>query len=74
MTRKSIKARFARGGSNKYLVSMLEEGLVDYILDGQTFDLDGVRSMAEIRGMCGPLLLPVTTTTGREILPSWWMW
>jgi len=41
------KARFARGGSNKYLVQMLEEGLVEYILDGQTFDLDGVRSMRE---------------------------
>ena len=41
------KARFARGGSNKYLVKMLEEGLTDYILDGQTFDLDGVRSMRE---------------------------
>jgi citrate lyase subunit alpha/citrate CoA-transferase len=26
---------------------MLEEGLIDYILDGQTFDLEGVRSMAE---------------------------
>ena len=47
MKEKNIKARFARGGSNKYLVSMLEEGLVDYILDGQTFDLEGVRSMAE---------------------------
>lgn len=41
------KARFARGGSNKYLVKMLEEGLTDYILDGQTFDLDGVRSMRD---------------------------
>lgn len=41
------KARFARGGSNKYLVKMLEEGLVEYILDGQTFDLDGVRSMRD---------------------------
>jgi citrate lyase subunit alpha/citrate CoA-transferase len=41
------KARFVRGGSNKYLVSMLEEGLTDYILDGQTFDLDGVRSMRD---------------------------
>ena len=29
---------------------MLEEGLVDYILDGQTFDLEGVRSMAENPG------------------------
>ncbi len=46
MIEKGIKARFARGGSNKYLVSMLEEGLLDYILDGQTFDLDGVTSMA----------------------------
>jgi citrate lyase subunit alpha / citrate CoA-transferase len=41
------KARFARGGSNKYLVQMLEEGLTDYILDGQTFDLEGVRSMRD---------------------------
>lgn len=47
MKEKGIKARFARGGSNKYLVSMLEEGLLDYILDGQTFDLEGVRSMAD---------------------------
>ncbi len=47
MLEKGIKARFARGGSNRYLVSMLEEGLVEYILDGQTFDLDGVRSMRE---------------------------
>jgi citrate lyase subunit alpha/citrate CoA-transferase len=47
MRKKGIKARFARGGSNKYLVKMLEEGLVEYILDGQTFDLDGVRSIRE---------------------------
>ncbi len=47
MRQKGIKARFARGGSNQYLVEMLEEGLVDYILDGQTFDLEGVRSMRE---------------------------
>ncbi|MFH0735419.1 MAG: citrate lyase subunit alpha [bacterium] len=47
MKAKGIKARFIRGGSNKYLVEMLEEGLTDYILDGQTFDLEGVRSMRE---------------------------
>jgi citrate lyase subunit alpha/citrate CoA-transferase len=47
---KGIKARFARGGSNKYLVQMLEEGLTEYILDGQTFDLEGVRSMRENPG------------------------
>jgi citrate lyase subunit alpha/citrate CoA-transferase len=47
MKAKGIKARFIRGGSTKYLVQMLEEGLTDYILDGQTFDLEGVRSMRE---------------------------
>jgi len=46
MKRAGVKARFVRGGSTKYLVELLEEGLTDYILDGQTFDLDGVRSMA----------------------------
>jgi citrate lyase subunit alpha/citrate CoA-transferase len=43
----NVKARFIRGGSTKQLVEMLEEGLTDYILDGQTFDLEGVRSMKE---------------------------
>lgn len=47
MREQKIKARFVRGGSNSYLVKMLEEGLTDYILDGQTFDLEGVRSMRE---------------------------
>lgn len=47
MKAKNVKARFIRGGSTKYLVQMLEEGLTDYILDGQTFDLEGVRSMHE---------------------------
>lgn len=47
MRERGIKARFARGGSNKYLVNMLEEGLLDYILDGQTFDLSGVASMRD---------------------------
>jgi len=46
MRESGIKARFVRGGSTKYLVEMLHEGLTDYILDGQTFDLDGVRSIA----------------------------
>jgi citrate lyase subunit alpha / citrate CoA-transferase len=47
MKKKGIKARFARGGSSKILVEMMEEGLIDYILDGQTFDLEGVRSMRD---------------------------
>jgi citrate lyase subunit alpha/citrate CoA-transferase len=47
MRERNIKARFIRAGSNKYPVKMLEEGLADYILDGQTFDLEGVRSMRD---------------------------
>jgi citrate lyase subunit alpha/citrate CoA-transferase len=47
MKQAGVKARFIRAGSNKHLVQMLEEGLTDYILDGQTFDLDGVRSMRD---------------------------
>jgi len=50
MRERNIKARFVRGGSNQYLTDMLEEGLTDYILDGQTFDLEGVRSMRENSG------------------------
>lgn len=47
MMKAGVKARFIRGGSTKYLVEMLEEELTDFILDGQTFDLEGVRSMRE---------------------------
>jgi len=46
MREAGVKARFVRGGSTKYLVEMLQEGLAGYILDGQTFDLDAVRSIA----------------------------
>ncbi|MGO8718442.1 MAG: citrate lyase subunit alpha [Acidobacteriaceae bacterium] len=46
MREAGVKARFVRGGSSKYLVEMLQEDLTDYILDGQTFDLDAVRSIA----------------------------
>ena len=46
MRESGVKARFVRGGSTKYLVELLEEGLTDYILDGQTFDLSGVQSIA----------------------------
>lgn len=47
MKEAGVRARFIRGGSTRYLVEMLEEDLTDYILDGQTFDLEGVRSMRE---------------------------
>lgn len=47
MKEAGFKAGWVRGGSTKYLVELLEEGLTNAILDGQTFDLDGVRSMRE---------------------------
>lgn len=47
MQEREIFAQFARGGSSQYLVEMLESGLVKTILDGQTFDLEGVRSIRE---------------------------
>ena len=46
MKEAGVKAGFVRGGSTKYLVDMLKEGLTGYILDGQTFDLDAVRSIS----------------------------
>ena len=46
MKQDGVKARFVRGGSTRYLVEMLREGLTDYILDGQTFDLEAVKSIA----------------------------
>jgi len=45
MKARGVKARFVRGGSTQYLVQLLEEGLTDFILDGQAFDEAGVRSM-----------------------------
>jgi citrate lyase subunit alpha/citrate CoA-transferase len=46
MKKTGVRARFIRGGSTKYLVEMLEEGLTDFILDGQAFDQEGIRSLA----------------------------
>jgi citrate lyase subunit alpha/citrate CoA-transferase len=46
MKEAGVKARFVRGGSTQFLVDLLNEGLTDYILDGQTFDLAGVASIA----------------------------
>ncbi|MBL8059544.1 MAG: hypothetical protein JNK63_02380 [Chthonomonas sp.] len=50
MRRQGVKASFVRGGSTKVVVDMLEEGLTPVILDGQTFDLEGVRSVRENPG------------------------
>mgnify|MGYP001411140757 FL=1 len=45
LKRKGWKFRFGFGGSTKYMVQMLEEGQMGYILDAQAFDLDSVRSI-----------------------------
>jgi citrate lyase subunit alpha/citrate CoA-transferase len=49
MRERGLRAQFVRGGSNRYLVEMLESGMADVLLDGQTFDLEGVRSARENR-------------------------
>jgi citrate lyase subunit alpha/citrate CoA-transferase len=45
LKKKGWKSRFGFGGSTKYMVKMLEEGQMGYILDAQAFDLDAVRSV-----------------------------
>lgn len=41
------KARFAFGGSTQHMVKMLGDGVLDYILDAQSFDLESVRSIRD---------------------------
>lgn len=47
MLKKGIKGSFGLGGITGYFVDMLHEGLVDKLLDVQSFDLDAVKSIAE---------------------------
>jgi citrate lyase subunit alpha/citrate CoA-transferase len=47
LKRKGWKARWAIGGTTRYSTQMLEEGTLEYMLDGQTFDHNAVESMAE---------------------------
>ena len=42
---KGWKSKFGFGGSTKYMVEMLEQGQMGYILDAQAFDLDSVASV-----------------------------
>lgn len=44
-----VRASWIHGGTNKYLVEMLEEGLCDVLVDGQAFDLDAVASIGRNR-------------------------
>lgn len=45
LKQKGWKSKFGFGGSTKYMVQMLEEGQMGYILDAQAFDLDSVCSI-----------------------------
>ena len=47
MREKNVVADFVRGGSTEVLVDILESGLSKFILDGQSFDLAGVRSLRD---------------------------
>jgi citrate lyase subunit alpha/citrate CoA-transferase len=45
LKREGWRSKFGFGGSTRYMVKMLEEGQMDYILDAQAFDLDSVASI-----------------------------
>ncbi len=47
MEEHNVVADFVRGGSTRYMVDMLKNGQTKFILDGQSFDLDGVRSLRD---------------------------
>ena len=49
LKRKGWKSKFGFGGSTRYMVRMLEEGQMGYILDAQAFDLDSVASVENNR-------------------------
>lgn len=49
---KNWTARFCFGGSTQYMVRMLEDGSVNYILDAQAFDLEAVRSIRDNGNHC----------------------
>jgi citrate lyase subunit alpha/citrate CoA-transferase len=44
---KGWKSKFGFGGSTRYMVEMLEQGQMGYILDAQAFDLDSVISVGK---------------------------
>jgi citrate lyase subunit alpha/citrate CoA-transferase len=47
MKSKGWHSKFGFGGSTKYMVDMLEQGQMGYILDAQAFDLDSVASVGK---------------------------
>ena len=47
MIRRKIKGSFGLGGITGYFVELLKEGLLEKLMDVQSFDLEAVRSIAE---------------------------
>ncbi len=47
MKEDGVRARFLQAGSTYQTTEMLRDGLVDYVLDGQSFDADGIRSLRD---------------------------
>jgi len=47
LKKRGWKSKFGFGGSTKYMVDMLKQGQMGYILDAQAFDLDSVNSISE---------------------------
>ncbi len=47
MREKNVKAKFINGGITKFAVDMLHEGLVETLIDVQSFDLDAIKSLKE---------------------------
>jgi citrate lyase subunit alpha/citrate CoA-transferase len=47
LKKRGWKSKFGFGGSTKYMVGMLEQGQMGYILDAQAFDLDAVISVGK---------------------------
>lgn len=45
MRKKGVKGSFAMGGITQFVVEMLEDGIIDTILDAQSFDLGAVKSL-----------------------------
>jgi citrate lyase subunit alpha / citrate CoA-transferase len=49
MIRNGWKIKVGFGGTTQYMVDMLEQGVMEYILDGQVFDTASIRSLNENR-------------------------
>ncbi len=47
MRDQGARARFLQAGSTRKVVEMLDEGLVEYVLDGQSFDMHGILSLRD---------------------------